>query len=365
LLDMIELRSVTKRHPNGVVAVDDLSLEIESGEFVVFVGPSGCGKTTTLKMINRLEEPTSGAVLIDGVDVASVDPVELRRGIGYVMQQGGLFPHRRVADNVATVPRLLGWPADRISARVDELLDLVGLDPSIYRRRFPHELSGGERQRVGVARALGGDPLILLMDEPFGAVDPIARKRLQVEFRALQAELDKTVVFVTHDIEEAIQLGHRIAIMQTGAHLAQFDSPAAILAKPASPFVAEFVGTDRDIQRLGVTELSLEDVEVAPTLDDASTIEAALALGSEEGAHYVVLTDRDDNPTAVVSLDGNRRPLSATLPVGTSLRSVLAAMLQDDDPVVAVRAHERVVGVITLEGLHAAMRRSVGTPPPA
>jgi osmoprotectant transport system ATP-binding protein len=364
LASMIELRSVTKRHHNGVVAVDNLSLEIESGEFCVLVGPSGCGKTTTLKMINRLEEPSSGELLIDGVDITSVDAVELRRGIGYVMQQGGLFPHRRVADNVATVPRLLGWSSDRIAQRVDELLALVGLDPDTYRRRFPHELSGGERQRVGVARALGADPPILLMDEPFGAVDPIARKRLQVEFRALQARLGKTVVFVTHDIEEAIQLGHRIAILETGAHLAQFDTPAAILAKPASPFVAEFVGTDRDIQRLGVTELSLEDVELAPTTFEEATTEAAVAIGRAQGAHYVVLVDGDADPTAVVDTDGCRRPLSATLPVGTSLRSVLAAMLQDDDPIVAVRAHDRVVGVITLEGLHAAMRRSVGTPPP-
>src|SRR5665213_581536 len=269
--DMIELRAVTKRHRDGLLAVDNLSISIASGELCVLVGPSGCGKTTTLKMINRLIEPSSGQILIDDVNVLALDPVNLRRGIGYVMQHGGLFPHRRVGENVATVPRLLGWPAARVDARVEELLDLVGLEPSKYLRRFPHELSGGERQRVGVARALGADPPILLMDEPFGAVDPIARKRLQIEFKELQKRLNKTVVFVTHDIEEALFLGDRIAIMQRGANLEQFDTPEAILAKPATPFVAEFVGVDRDLQRLAVTELSLEDVEPAPSASSSAS----------------------------------------------------------------------------------------------
>ncbi len=253
---MIELRSVSKSYGESAPAVEDLTMEIGSDELCVLVGPSGCGKTTTLKMINRLVEPTSGEILIDGVDVLGRDVVELRRGIGYVMQQGGLFPHLRVADNVATVPRLLHWPKERVASRVEELLELVGLPPATYLRRYPHELSGGERQRVGVARALGGDPPVLLMDEPFGAVDPIARKRLQSEFFELQRRLEKTVVFVTHDIEEALFLGNRIAIMQRGAVLEQYDTPAAILAKPATPFVAQFVGVDRDLQRLGVTNLS-------------------------------------------------------------------------------------------------------------
>src|SRR5271154_2271331 len=225
---VITLENVSKDYADGNVAVAGLSLEIGDGELTVLVGPSGCGKTTTLRMINRLIEPTSGRILIGGENVLTKDPVLMRRGIGYVIQQGGLFPHRRVFDNVATVPRLLGWDAARVDRRVNELLELVGLDPTNYARRFPHELSGGERQRVGVARALGADPPVLLMDEPFAAVDPVTRQRLQEEFIELQARLQKTVVLVTHDIEEALLLGHRIAIMQRGAVLEQFDTPAAI-----------------------------------------------------------------------------------------------------------------------------------------
>jgi osmoprotectant transport system ATP-binding protein len=362
---MIELRSITKRYDNGTAAVDDLSMTIDSAEICILIGPSGCGKTTTLRMINRLIEPTSGSILIDGVDVLAMDPVQLRRGIGFVMQSGGLFPHRRVADNVATVPRLLGWPAPKVAARVEELLDLVGLDPATYLRRFPHELSGGERQRVGVARALGADPPILLMDEPFGAVDPIARKRLQVEFKELQERLNKTVVFVTHDIDEALFLGDRIAIMQRGANLEQFDTPEAILAKPATPFVAEFVGADRDLQRLGVTELSLEDVESAPTAPSSASLidlQSVDALGSGP----VILLAEDGSPVGHVTVTGVGAdvavsdlvmPFSATLPLGTTLKTALATMLQDDEPFVAVTANGRYVGVLTLEGLHRAMRR--------
>ena len=362
---MIEMRSITKRYHDGAAAVEDLSITIESGEICILIGPSGCGKTTTLLMINRLIEPTSGDILIDGTDVLAIDPVQLRRGIGFVMQNGGLFPHRRVADNVATVPRLLGWPADKVAARVEELLELVGLEPATYLRRFPHELSGGERQRVGVARALGADPPILLMDAPFGAVDPIARKRLQVEFKELQERLNKTVVFVTHDIEEALFLGDRIAIMQRGANLEQFDTPEAILAKPATPFVAEFVGADRDLQRLGVTELSLEDVESAPTASSSASVADLLAI-EEVGARPIVLVANDGSPIGHVVVAGADSdvsvsdlvmPFSAVLPLGTTLKTALATMLQDDDPFVAVTAGGRYVGVLTLEGLHRAMRR--------
>ena len=362
---MIEMRSITKRYHDGAAAVEDLSITIESGEICILIGPSGCGKTTTLLMINRLIEPTSGDILIDGTDVLAIDPVQLRRGIGFVMQNGGLFPHRRVADNVATVPRLLGWPADKVAARVEELLELVGLEPATYLRRFPHELSGGERQRVGVARALGADPPILLMDEPFGAVDPIARKRLQVEFKELQERLNKTVVFVTHDIEEALFLGDRIAIMQRGANLEQFDTPEAILAKPATPFVAEFVGADRDLQRLGVTELSLEDVESAPTASSSASVADLLAI-EEVGSRPIVLVANDGSPIGHVVVAGADSdvsvsdlvmPFSAVLPLGTTLKTALATMLQDDDPFVAVTAGGRYVGVLTLEGLHRAMRR--------
>src|SRR5580692_2015728 len=220
---VITLEAVTKRYGADLIAVNELSLTVPDGQVSVLVGPSGCGKTTTLRMINRLIEPTGGRILIDDTDVLKMDPVQLRRSIGYVIQQGGLFPHRRVGDNVATVPRLLGWDKKRVEARVEELLELVGLDPAQYRRRFPYELSGGERQRVGVARALGGDPPVLLMDEPFAAVDPVTRQRLQDQRLDLQAGLKKTIVFVTHDIEEATKLGDKIVVLSKGGVLEQYD----------------------------------------------------------------------------------------------------------------------------------------------
>jgi osmoprotectant transport system ATP-binding protein len=258
---MIELVELTKRfHGMEAPAVDRISLAIPEGEIAVFVGPSGCGKTTTMKMINRLIEPTSGQIILDGEDVTDVDPDQLRRRIGYVIQQVGLFPHQTIATNVATVPHLLGWKNDRIRARVDELLDLVGLDPSVYRDRYPKELSGGQRQRVGVARALAADPPVLLMDEPFGAIDPITRTRLQNEFLRLQAELRKTIVFVTHDIDEAIKMGDRIAILREGSHIAQFATPEEILTSPADEFVADFVGSGAALKRLNLTRI--RDVEI-------------------------------------------------------------------------------------------------------
>lgn len=241
---MIELDHVTKifgRDGGGTVAVDDLSLSVDKGEVIALVGSSGSGKTTTLRMINRLIEPTSGRITIDGRDVTSMPAHELRRGIGYVIQQSGLFPHRTVLANVATVPRLLGWDKARANARANELLELVGLDPS-FASRFPAQLSGGQQQRVGVARALAADPPVLLMDEPFGAVDPIVRAQLQKEFAKLQRDLGKTVVFVTHDVDEAILLGDRIAVLATGGRLAQLATPAELLANPASEFVADFLG---------------------------------------------------------------------------------------------------------------------------
>jgi osmoprotectant transport system ATP-binding protein len=252
----VEFRHVTKRYDRGAGssrgtpgAVNDLSLTVPAGKICVLVGPSGCGKTTSLKMVNRLIEPTSGQILIDGVDAATRDVNELRRSIGYVIQQVGLFPHQTIADNVATVPRLLGWPKARQQERGEELLGLVGLDPGRYRSRYPAQLSGGERQRVGVARALAADPPIMLMDEPFGAVDPIVRERLQNEFLRLQEALAKTILFVTHDIDEAIKMGDLVAVMQTGGVLAQFGPPTEILTNPSSEFVAQFVGTDRGLGR--------------------------------------------------------------------------------------------------------------------
>src|SRR5205085_7268056 len=250
---MIRLDGVSKRYADGVVAVQELSLEVPRGAVAVLIGPSGCGKTTTMRMINRLVEPTTGRIFVGGEDVTRADAVRLRRQLGYVIQQVGLFPHQSVLANVETVPRLLGWDERRAKARANELLELVGLPPDRFAKRYPQELSGGQRQRVGVARALAADPPVLLMDEPFGAVDPIARDRLQAQFRSIQAQLDKTVLFVTHDIDEAVRLADRIAVFSVGGKLEQLADPAHILGHPATPFVADFVGADRGLKRLSVT----------------------------------------------------------------------------------------------------------------
>jgi osmoprotectant transport system ATP-binding protein len=257
---MIAFEQVTKVFSDGAPAVTDLSLEVGGGEVVVLVGPSGCGKTTTLRMINRLIDPTSGRIIVDGRDVASVEPHELRRGIGYVIQQVGLFAHRTVGDNVATVPRLLGWDRDRIEARVRELMELVSLDVGLA-ARYPGELSGGQQQRVGVARALAADPPVLLMDEPFGAVDPIVRERLQDELIALQSRLRKTIVFVTHDVDEAIKLGDRVVVMNIGGIVEQAAPPAEILAHPATEFVTRFIGGRRGLRKLSLISVSDVDLE--------------------------------------------------------------------------------------------------------
>ncbi|GAC1341860.1 MAG: hypothetical protein NVSMB18_14810 [Acetobacteraceae bacterium] len=260
---MITLEAVSKSFtPGAPPAVDRIDLHVPEGTTVALIGPSGCGKTTTLRMINRLIEPSSGRILVAGEDVTHGDPVRLRRHIGYVIQQVGLFPHMSVAQNIATVPRLLGWPAARIDARVDEMLDLVGLDPAVMRGRRPAALSGGQRQRVGVARALAADPPVMLMDEPFGAIDPIARTRLQDEFKAILRRVRKTVVMVTHDMDEAIRMGDRVAIMRDG-RLLQYDTPAALLATPADPFVDSFLGPDRGLRRLGLA--TVEEVMTPPT----------------------------------------------------------------------------------------------------
>ena len=259
---VVAFEHVTKQYPGAESpAVTDLTLTIPAGEICVLVGPSGCGKTTSMKMVNRLIEPTGGRITIDGQDVMALPAVELRRRIGYVIQQVGLFPHLTIGENAAVVPRLLRWTEDRIRGRVDELLELVGLEPGDYRDRYPDELSGGERQRVGVARALAADPPVMLMDEPFGAVDPIRRERLQNEFLRLQERVRKTIIFVTHDVDEAIKMGDRIAILQRGGILAQYDTPAAILANPASEFVERFVGADRGLKRLSLVRV--RDVELA------------------------------------------------------------------------------------------------------
>ncbi len=365
---MIHLDRISKSYPDGTVAVAELSLEIAPGELCVLVGPSGCGKTTTMRMVNRLIEPTSGRIVLDGRDITHVDPVTVRRGIGYVIQQVGLFPHQTIEQNVATVPHLLGWSKARRRARVSELLELVGLEPETYASRYPHQLSGGQRQRVGVARALAADPPVLLMDEPFGAVDPIARERLQAEFLRLQSELHKTIVFVTHDVEEAVRLGDRIAVLRQGGHLEQYDTPATILGAPASPFVADFVGADRGLKRLAVTGILDEDLEHPPVLhlDDRVSF-AAARLHSVRARAGVVLDDNDQlhGWVGVDQLQGDgtvarhARRLEAWVPRDASLKQAFAQMLQYDAGWVAVLDGERLIGVLTPTGLHHALRRSV------
>jgi osmoprotectant transport system ATP-binding protein len=261
---MIEFRHVSKTYPGSDnPVVNDLSFEVLEGEICVLVGPSGCGKTTSMRMVNRLIEITEGEILIDGEPNTAMSGTQLRRKIGYAIQQIGLFPHRTIADNIGTVPHLLGWNKGRIRHRVDDLLELVGLSPGEYRDRYPAELSGGQQQRVGVARALAADPPIMLMDEPFGAVDPITRERLQDEFLRIQEDIKKTIVFVTHDIDEAIKMGNKIAILKQGGFLAQFDTPENILSRPASEFVSSFVGADRVLKRLSLTRVSEMDLERA------------------------------------------------------------------------------------------------------
>jgi len=292
--DMITLEKLTKSYPGqDAPVVDALDLSVPEGEIVILVGPSGCGKTTTLKMINRIIEPTSGTIRLQGEDVTHTDPDQLRRRIGYVIQQIGLFPHQTIARNIAAVPRLLGWEQRRIDDRVDELLHLVGLEPGTYRDRFPKELSGGQRQRIGVARALAADPPVMLMDEPFGALDPISRDRLQNEFLGLQERIRKTIVFVTHDIDEAIKMGDRIAILRPGSTVAQYDTPETVLTAPADDFVREFIGSGASLKRLGLARV--RDVEYAqwPTSPISAGRETALrVLDSSEHGSVLLLDDQ-------------------------------------------------------------------------
>ncbi|MDH6213752.1 ABC transporter ATP-binding protein [Streptomyces pseudovenezuelae] len=364
---MIRFEQVTKRYPDGTTAVDGLSFEVSEGELVTLVGPSGCGKTTTMMMVNRLIEPTSGRILMDGEDIAAVDPVRLRRRIGYVIQQVGLFPHRTILDNTATVPALIGWKRAKARARAAELLDLVGLDPKLYGPRYPDQLSGGQRQRVGVARALAADPPVLLMDEPFGAVDPVVREQLQDEFLRMQAAVRKTVLLVTHDIEEAVRLGDRIAVYGQG-RIEQFDTPGAVLGTPATPYVAEFVGADRGLKRLSVTAIEAEDLEQPPVarLDEPAG-QAADRLRAD-GARWAVVLDTYGDLHGWVGIEdldsdgtvGDRaRRMNAWVPVGAPLKQAFGVMLQHDAGWVAVLDEARFLGVLTPAKLHEALRRSV------
>ncbi|MEV7128473.1 ATP-binding cassette domain-containing protein [Streptomyces sp. NPDC093260] len=364
---MIRFEQVTKRYPDGTTAVDGLSFEVAEGELVTLVGPSGCGKTTTMMMVNRLVEPTSGRVLVGGEDIAGLDPVRLRRRIGYVIQQVGLFPHRTVLDNTATVPALLGWKKAKARARAAELLDLVGLDPKMYGPRYPRQLSGGQRQRVGVARALAADPEVLLMDEPFGAVDPVVREQLQDEFLRMQAAVRKTVLLVTHDIEEAVRLGDRIAVYGQG-RIEQLDTPGAVLGSPATPYVAGFVGADRGLKRLSVTAIERGDLEQPPVARLDEPAERAAGRLRAEGARWAVVLDAAGDLHGWVALDALAaggsvgdlaHRMNAWVPVGAPLKQAFGVMLQHDAGWVAVLDGARFCGVLTPAKLHEALRRSV------
>ena len=366
---MITFEGVTKRYPGGTVAVDALNLEVPAGKTMVLVGPSGCGKTTTLRMVNRLIEPTEGTIEIDGSDVRAAQPATLRRGIGYVIQQTGLFPHRTVEDNIATVPLLIGWKRARARARSKELLELVGLDPALA-RRYPDQLSGGQQQRVGVARALAADPPVLLMDEPFSAVDPIVRSTLQDELLRIQAELRKTILLVTHDVEEAIKLGDQVAVFRPGGRIAQVDSPEHLLGHPADGYVEDFVGFDRGIRRLSfyaADRLELEDTAVVP---ETATVGEALRVAKDGDYAWLLVTDADRRPRGWIGVDGLRaRPADASLAgietesyghtfrVDTdSIRAALdATVLSRNGQAVGVDADGRVVGVTSYDRLRTAI----------
>ena len=361
---MIRLERVTKRYPGGQVAVRELTIEFHTGQLTMLVGPSGCGKTTTLKMINRLIEPTEGRIFHDEQDVTHIDPVALRLRMGYVIQNVGLFPHLTIADNVATVPRLLGWDKKKIQQRVTELLELVGLDPKQFARRFPHQLSGGQRQRVGVARALGADPPVLLMDEPFGAIDRIARERLQNEFLRIQREVRKTVIFVTHDIDEAIKLGDRIAIMNAG-RLEQYDTPAAILARPATDLVIDLLGPDRGLKRLSVTPIDLNALERPPAVHAEDSLSDARRLLDSRWDRAVVL-DGNGKPVGELTKeeaggDGRvadrARPFDAIVAADRTLYDAFSQMLIHQATWVAVVDGDRFRGVLTPESVVAAIQR--------
>lgn len=356
---MIRLEEVTKTFPGTTVpAVDSLSLDVGEGEFVTLVGPSGCGKTTTLKMINRIIEPTSGRIEVGGRDALGVEPHVLRRSIGYVIQQIGLFPHRTIAQNIATVPELLEWDEGRIGERVSELVDLVGLDDGML-SRYPAELSGGQQQRVGVARALAADPPVLLMDEPFGAVDPIVRGRLQDEFLDLHTRLGKTVVFVTHDIDEALHLGTRVAILNIGGILEQYDTPEAILSAPANEFVEDFLGGERGLKRLALRPVSGVAIERGVVVDVTATQEDARATMEAHDVDWVGLVDGDMLLGWVdrAELDGSPlgslepKPFAVSLNPDSSLREAIDAVVTSHARVAVVVDEGRYLGMVDLESI--------------
>jgi osmoprotectant transport system ATP-binding protein len=364
----IRLEELTKRFPGQQKpAVDNLSLEIPEGEIVIFVGPSGCGKTTTMKLINRLIEPSSGRIVLDDEDVTRVDPDRLRRRIGYVIQQIGLFPHQTIAQNIATVPRLLGWDRARIAKRVDELIEMVGMDPAGYRDRYPKQLSGGQRQRIGVARAMSADPDVMLMDEPFGAIDPITRDRLQNEFLRLQSEIKKTIVFVTHDIDEAIKMGDRIAILREGSHIAQYDTPERILVDPADDFVADFIGRGASLKRLSLSRV--RDIELGewPTAhEDSDPDQARQTLLASDKSCLLVLDDQR-RPRSWLSADhfarvGERKlsevglPMTVVQPHATLSDTLNEMLTARYSTAVVVDESGAYTGVVDIDTINEAIR---------
>ena len=360
---LIRLENITKQYPGTAdAAVNNLTMDVHRGEVLVLVGPSGCGKSTTLRLINRLIEPSAGRIFLNGDDVTTMNPSLLRRKIGYVIQQVGLFPHRTIAENIATVPKLLNWDKEKISARVDELLDLVGMDPEVYGDRYPKELSGGQAQRVGVARALAADPDVLLMDEPFGAIDPITRDRLQNEFLRLQQDLKKTIVFVTHDIDEAIKMGNRIAILREQSEIAQLDTPEAILADPADEFVENFLGSGAILKSLTLMKISDLELHQVPVFKAPVMRDKAIETLQDSDDTTSILLDADDKPLRWLDLaalnrtsqpiEKSGRPITVDLQPEDTLQDALTAMLQSSVGLAAITDRRgKYLGCCTIESL--------------
>jgi osmoprotectant transport system ATP-binding protein len=369
---MIELENVTKIYPGQTEpAVTDLSFVVPDGEICVLVGPSGCGKTTTMKMVNRLIEPTEGNILVEGQDVLQMDSIQLRRSIGYVIQEIGLFPHMTIAANISTVPKLLEWDEARISRRVDELLEMMDMEPYEYRDRYPRELSGGQRQRIGVARAMAADPHVMLMDEPFGAIDPITRDRLQNEFLRLQQKIRKTIIFVTHDIDEAIKMGDKIAILDVGGVMAQYGPPSEILSHPVSRFVEDFVGADRALKWLNLVRVDEVMDEHPPLATDTQDVKEAENLMQDKSVDFLYVVGADRTLKGYINLsdikgkkdwvDKYILPAAVSILQGTTLRDALSEMLASDyQSACVVDEDQRVYGLVDLNMIQEAIQERKG-----